>query len=86
MEENGKEYIKLKVASSLRIILKEKKELQNKNKADDVEDIRLVASLRKLEAESGLSYNIIQGVFSGNRESAFYNLNFNIGKSSYSLC
>lgn len=74
MEDNGKEYIKFKLAATFRIILKRKKDLQIQNKANEVEDVRLVASLRKLEAESGLSYNIIQGVFSGNRELHFTTL------------
>lgn len=74
MEDNGKEYIKFKVAACLRILLKAKKDVQNRNKANNIEDIRLVASLRKLEAESGLSYTIIQGVFSANRELKFSSL------------
>ena len=74
MVDNGKEYIKFKLAACFRIILNEKKNLQIKNKANEIEDVRLVASLRKLEAESGLSYNIIQGVFSGNRDLHFTTL------------
>lgn len=76
MEDNVKEHIKFKLATCFRIVLKEKKDLQIKNKASEIEDVRLVASLRKLEAESGLSYNIIQGVFSGNRDLHFTTLIF----------
>lgn len=74
MEDNGKQYIKFKVAACLRILLKIKKDVHKQNKDSNIEDIRLVASLRKLEAESGLSYTIIQGVFSGTRELKFSSL------------
>src|SRR5690242_11242352 len=74
MEYNGKLYIKFKVSACLRILIKVKKDVHKQNKDSNIEDIRLVASLRKLEAESGLSYTIIQGVFSGTRELKFSSL------------
>ncbi|MDQ2719430.1 MAG: hypothetical protein M3Z26_06655 [Bacteroidota bacterium] len=74
MEEEGKKYIKFKLATCLRIILKNKKNLELENKVNNVEDIRLVASMRKLEAESGLSYTIIQKVSVGKRDIQFTSL------------
>jgi len=74
MQEKGKEYIKLKLATCFRIILKSKKNLDLENKAKNIEDVRLVASMRQLEAESGLSYTIIQNVSVGKRDLQFTSL------------
>jgi hypothetical protein len=74
MKEKGKEYIKLQLATCFRIVLKEKKNLELENKANDIEDLRLVASMRQLESESGLSYTIIQKVFVGKRDIQFTSL------------
>lgn len=74
MKEKEKEYIKLKLASCFRIILKNKKEIKLENKANDVEDLRLVSSLRQLESESGLSYTIIQRISVGKRDIQFTSL------------
>ena len=74
MQENGKEYIKFKLATCLRIILRNKKNLDLENKVNKIEDLRLVSSMRKLEAESGLSYTIIQNVSVGKRDIQFTNL------------
>ena len=71
MQENGKEYIKFKLATCLRIILRNKKNIDIENKAKNIEDLRLVASMRQLEAESGLSYTIIQNVSVGKRDIQF---------------
>ena len=74
MQENGKEYIKFKLATCLRIILRNKKNIDLENKAKNIEDLRLVASMRQLEAESGLSYTIIQNVSVGKRDIQFTSL------------
>ena len=74
MQEKGKEYIKFKLATCLRIILRNKKNLDIENKAKKIEDLRLVASMRQLEAESGLSYTIIQNVSVGKRDIQFTSL------------
>src|SRR5665213_1547119 len=74
MQENGKKYIKFKLATCLRIILRNKKNLDLENKAKNIEDLRLVASMRQLEAESGLSYTIIQNVSVGKRDIQFTSL------------
>jgi high-affinity K+ transport system ATPase subunit B len=74
MQEKGKEYIKFKLATCFRTILKNKKNIDLENKANNIEDLRLVASMRQLEAESGLSYTIIQNVFVGKRDIQFTSL------------
>ena len=74
MQEKGKEYIKLKLATCFRKILRDKKILERENKVKNIEDLRLVASMRQLEAESGLSYTIIQNVSVGKRDIQFTSL------------
>jgi hypothetical protein len=74
MKEKGKEYIKLKLATCFRIILKNKKKIELENKASNIEDLRLVSSLRQLESESGLSYTIIQNLSVGKRDIQFTSL------------
>lgn len=74
MEESLKPYIKFRLATCFRTILKNKKSLELKNKANNIEDLRLVASMRQLEAESGLSYTIIQKVSVGKRDLQFTSL------------
>lgn len=74
MKEKGKEYIKFKLATCFRIILKNKKNLELENKANDIEDLRLVSSMRQLESESGLSYTIIQNLSVGKRDIQFTSL------------
>ena len=74
MNDGNKEYIKLKLASCFRSILKKKKSIGLKNKENHVEDLRLVDSMRQLEAESGLSYTIIQGASVGKRDIQFTSL------------
>lgn len=74
MEEENKEYIKLRLATCFRLILKKKKGIAIRNKAKNIEDLRLVESLRQLESESGLSYTIIQRTFTGKRDIQFTSL------------
>ena len=62
------------MATCLRIIIRNKKNIDLENKAKNIEDLRLVASLRQLEAESGLSYTIIQNVSVGKRDIQFTSL------------
>ena len=44
------------------------------NEVKGVEDVTLIDSIRKLEASSRLSYTIIQGVFSAQRDLQFSSL------------
>ncbi|MDB5277303.1 MAG: hypothetical protein JWR61_2258 [Ferruginibacter sp.] len=74
MELGNKEHTKLKLATCFRIILKQKKSIGIKNKVNNIEDIRLVDSMRQLEAESGLSYTIIQNTSAGKRDIQFTTL------------
>ncbi len=72
--ESKKEDIKFKLATCLRLILKRKKNISKENKSHSIEDIRLIDSMRQLEAESGLSYTIIQGASVGKRDVQFTSL------------
>lgn len=74
MEIGSKEYMKLKLAACFRMILKEKKAVVLENKAKDIEDLKLVNSMRQLEADSGLSFTIIQRTCSANRDAQFTSL------------
>lgn len=74
MEIENKEYIRLKLATCFREILKKKRKIDQKNKKNEIEDLRLVSSMRQLEAESGLSYTIIHGVSVGKRDLQFSSL------------
>lgn len=74
MEEGNKDYIKLRLATCFRLILKNKKRISLRNKTQDIEDLRLVDSMRQLEAESGLSYTIIQSTLAGKRDIQFTTL------------
>ncbi len=71
MEQNEKEYIKLKLAASIRKILHQNKQTEQKNKGEGIEDVSLVDSMRQLEAASGLSFTIIQTISSGKRDPQF---------------
>lgn len=85
MEEKGKEHIKLKLATSFRKILKNKRILKLENKVNNIEDLRLVASMRQLESESGLSYTIIQNLSVGKRDIQFTSLITLIENLGFSL-
>lgn len=74
MEKNEKDYIKYKLASCLRKILKDKKQVGINNKNDGIEDVTLIETMRQLEAASGLSYTIIQRSSVGKRDIQFTTL------------
>lgn len=71
MEVWEKDIEKLKLAACFRIILKRKKDLSDINKIENVEDIHLVVSMRQLEADSGISFTLIQSLCSGKRDVQF---------------
>lgn len=71
MEVWEKEIEKLKLAACFRRILQSKRDLSDANKSDNIEDIHLVASMRQLEADSGVSFTLIQGLFAGKRDVQF---------------
>jgi hypothetical protein len=68
MEKKGKPYQRLQLAVCLKKILDENKETEKTNRERGIEDPRLVTSLRSFESESGISYNIIQGISVGRRD------------------
>jgi len=74
MQDANKEHIKYKLATSFRKILKHKKKISLRNKKKNIEDLTLVDSLRQLEADSGLSYTLIQTVCTGKRDIQFTSL------------
>lgn len=88
MEEKEKVYTKLKLATCFRKILKEKKDIDEKNKKNGVEDITLVDTMRQLEAASGLSFTLIQTTTAGKRDPQFTSIitmldAFNISLSEF---
>lgn len=71
MEDWEKDIEKLKLAVCFRKILKSKKDLSETNKSENIEDIHLVASMRQLEADSGISFTLIQSLCAGKRDVQF---------------
>ena len=71
MEVWEKDIEKLKLAWCFRKILKDKKDLSNLNRSENIEDIHLVASMRQLEADSGISFTLIQKLCAGQRDAQF---------------
>ncbi len=74
MEKDDKQYIKYKLACTLRQLLKEQKQIAVKNKTAGIEDVTFVDTMRQLEAASGLSYTIIQTTSVGKRDIQFTSL------------
>lgn len=74
MDTNDKILTRLKLAASLRLILNKNKAKATSNEIKGIEDVTLIDSIRKLEASSRLSYTIIQGVFSAQRDLQFSSL------------
>jgi hypothetical protein len=68
MEKKGKPYQRLQLAVCLKKILDENKQTEKTNREKGIKDPRLVTSLRSFESESGISYNIIQGISVGRRD------------------
>lgn len=74
MDTSDKILTRLKLAASLRLILNKNKAKATNNELRGIEDVTLIDSIRKLEASSRLSYTIIQGVFSAQRDLQFSSL------------
>lgn len=74
MEKAEREYIKLKLATCFRKILKKNKSIGEDNKIKGIEDLTLVDTMRQLESASGLSYTIIQTTSVGKRDIQFASL------------
>ena len=74
MERKNKTYVSLRLATCLRKIISDNKAMHNRNKEKGIEDLSLIYSGRQLEAASGLSSNIIQGVMAGKRDLQFTTL------------
>lgn len=70
MENKDKKYIKTRFALALNKIIKGNKDKAAKNKLDKIKDPKLVNSLRKLEASSGISFPIIQRISTGEKNPA----------------
>lgn len=70
MDSREKKYIKLKFALTLVMIIKENKIKAIANKAVGIKDHKLINSLRKLEASSGISFPIIQKISKADKNPA----------------
>jgi transcriptional regulator with XRE-family HTH domain len=87
MESKGKEYTKLRFGACLMKIIDANKLLSAKNKEENVEDIKLVTSLRKLAASSTVDFSTIQKIATGKKNAAWSTtvliaegLNMSLGK------
>lgn len=74
MEIQNKTRIKFRLAACIRKIISDNKAMHNRNREKGIEDISLIDSVRQLEAASGLSYNLLQGVAAGKRDLQFTTL------------
>jgi CHASE3 domain sensor protein len=74
MESSDKILIRLRLAASLRAILAKNKDTVANNEINGTENVSLIDSIRQLEASSRLSYTIVQGVFSAERDIQFTSL------------
>jgi hypothetical protein len=74
MERKNKAYIKFKLAACIRKIISDNKAMYSRNREKGIEDLSLIDTVRQLEAASGLSYNLIQGVAAGKRDPQFTSL------------
>ena len=71
MESEGKEYTKLRFGACLMKIIDGNKVIAAKNKEDNVEDVKLVTSLRKLAASSTVDFSTIQKIATGKKNAAW---------------
>lgn len=74
MELREKEQTRLKLATCIRKIIDHNKSIDESNKQNGIQDVSIVDSLRKLEAASGLSFNLIQSIAAGKRDPSFTSL------------
>lgn len=74
MEEKEKIQVKFRLAATLRKILRDNKNIGISNARKGIEDVSLIDGVRQLESSSRLSYTIVQGVTSGNRDLQFTTL------------
>lgn len=74
MERKNKAHIKFKLAACIRKIISDNKAMYSRNREKGIEDLSLIDTVRQLEAASGLSYNLIQGVAAGKRDPQFTSL------------
>jgi len=70
MESREKKYIQFKYAVCLNKIIAANKVKAEKDKANKTKDHKLITSLRKLEAASGISFPIIQNITKGSKNPA----------------
>ena len=71
MEEREKEYIKLKFAACLAKIIAANKQKAEENEEKGVQDLKLITSLRKLAASSGVDFATIQKIATGKKNPAW---------------
>jgi len=71
METKGKEYAMLRVGTCLMKIISSNKLQAEKNKENNIEDLNLVYSLRKLAASSTVDFSTIQKIATGKKNPAW---------------
>jgi transcriptional regulator with XRE-family HTH domain len=70
MEARDKKYIQFKYAVCINKIIASNRVKAKENKSNKTKDHKLINSLRKLEAASGISFPIIQNISIGNKNPA----------------
>ncbi|MBS1738452.1 MAG: hypothetical protein JSS98_17865 [Bacteroidetes bacterium] len=74
MEEREKKILHLKVGLTILKILAERKKIAEANKTKGKKDHKLISSLRKLAAASGIDFGTIQKISKGDQGMEFFTL------------
>ena len=71
MEYRDTGSVKLRLATALRKAMHNNKLIEQTNKEKGIEDVSLISSMRQLEAASGLSFTMIQTIYTAKRDPHF---------------
>lgn len=72
MEEREKKILRLKFGFTILKILKERKAIAKSNKSNGIKDHKLISSLRKLSAASGIDFGTVQKISKGDQGLEFF--------------
>ena len=72
MENKEKKILHLKFGLTLLKILEERKDVANNNKITGKNDHKLISSIRKLSAASGIDFGTVQKITKGDQGLAFF--------------
>ena len=72
MENKEKKILHLKFGLTLLKILEERKDVASKNKITGKKDHKLISSIRKLSAASGIDFGTVQKISKGDQGLAFF--------------